>query len=367
MTGNQKQHFIVIVDDQHEVRRVLRNAVESMGDEFKVVDTPSAEEAWLVLSSQAVDILVLDVRLPGISGLEFLQRLRSRKPWIKVILITGVADPYVREQAAKARADAFLLKPIGLNDFQRTIEQLLMVGSPKPASQPVINPIIEETIVKNTLLDSLDAFKEKTSVKGVIVLGKGLRIHAKAGPKPEWLSETGWIHSLVLSYRIGIQKLFGDKPPSGESALSLKVPGLELVFFPLSSEYILLMWSEKVGTLETVRDDLIRKSLTEIRLLLRSEPTNSNQNKKAEKVSDSKLVNHEKAVMDPEHLEETLDIDKLFKRADKEKLTTKELNNFWEALASEEDAGYEKETGAISFDEARQMGVAPDGEEETPS
>ena len=101
---------ILIVDDQLDVRRMLRAGVETLGSDFKVVDVPSGEEALLVISSQTFDLLIIDVLLPGISGLELIQQVRNRIPDIRIILITGSMESEIRRQVADAGADAFFFQ-----------------------------------------------------------------------------------------------------------------------------------------------------------------------------------------------------------------------------------------------------------------
>jgi DNA-binding NtrC family response regulator len=98
---------ILIVDDQHEVRRMLRAGIETLDPEFQVLDLPSAEESLVVISMQPVDLLVTDIRLPGISGLELMQKIRKRNPGLKVIVITGLLDPDLLSQVKQAGAEAF--------------------------------------------------------------------------------------------------------------------------------------------------------------------------------------------------------------------------------------------------------------------
>ncbi len=81
---------VLIVDDQRDARSVLRAGLETLESRLKITDVPSGEEAILVIASQPIDLLVADIRLPGISGLELKERARMRNPDLKVILITGV-------------------------------------------------------------------------------------------------------------------------------------------------------------------------------------------------------------------------------------------------------------------------------------
>ena len=116
---------VLIVDDQRDARSVLRAGLETLETRLKVTDVPSGEEAILVIASQPIDLLVADIRLPGITGLELKERARMRNPELKVILITGVTDPRIREKVARAGAEAFFYKPVEMGDFLDAVERCL--------------------------------------------------------------------------------------------------------------------------------------------------------------------------------------------------------------------------------------------------
>ncbi len=106
-----EKHHILIVEDQRDLARMLQAGLKSMGAEYQVITVPSGEEALLVIRSQPIDLVVLDVVLPGISGLTLLERLRQQRPSIKAIVITGIDDHEVRKRVANAGAEAFFLSP----------------------------------------------------------------------------------------------------------------------------------------------------------------------------------------------------------------------------------------------------------------
>jgi peptide/nickel transport system ATP-binding protein/oligopeptide transport system ATP-binding protein len=89
----KKVFRLLIVDDQHEVRRMLASGVKTLGDQYDVLEVPSAEEAMLVSAGLPLDLVVTDVRLPGISGLDLVARLQKRRPDLRTILITGALIP----------------------------------------------------------------------------------------------------------------------------------------------------------------------------------------------------------------------------------------------------------------------------------
>ena len=87
------KYRILIAEDHREVSRLLRTSLETLDSKMEVVECPSGEEAILEASRHQIDVLVSDYRLPGISGIELMNKVRHFHPETKVILITGLTDP----------------------------------------------------------------------------------------------------------------------------------------------------------------------------------------------------------------------------------------------------------------------------------
>ena|SRR5437660_3557045 len=98
---------VAVIDDDDSVRKALGRLLRSAG--LNVQTFPSAEE-FLAAAPSPVDCLVLDVRLPGLSGLELQRRLAVDGPHIPVVFVTAYQDEQTRGEAA-AGAVAVLLKP----------------------------------------------------------------------------------------------------------------------------------------------------------------------------------------------------------------------------------------------------------------
>jgi FixJ family two-component response regulator len=97
---------LAIVDDDEDVRRALARLLRSMGHDVQVFG--SAED--FAAGAVVVDCLILDVRLPGLSGPELRERLRNSATPIPVVLITGDSDPQARD-IAPALDTAPVMKP----------------------------------------------------------------------------------------------------------------------------------------------------------------------------------------------------------------------------------------------------------------
>ncbi len=100
---------IFVVDDDASVRDAISNLLESVGLRAKVFG--STEEFWKAPRRSAPSFLILDVRLPGVSGLEFQEQLAKAGVSIPVIFITAHGDVPMTSRAMKAGAIEFLMKP----------------------------------------------------------------------------------------------------------------------------------------------------------------------------------------------------------------------------------------------------------------
>jgi FixJ family two-component response regulator len=106
---------IFVVDDDASVRDAISNLLESVGLQAKVFE--STEAFWKAPRPSATSCLVLDVRLPGVSGLEFQEQLAKANVSIPIIFITAHGDVPMTSRAMKAGAIEFLMKPFQKEDL----------------------------------------------------------------------------------------------------------------------------------------------------------------------------------------------------------------------------------------------------------
>ena len=117
---------IFLVDDDHVVRESVQNLLRSVG--HIVEGFPSVEDCLERLQMESPAVLVLDVRLPGVSGLEFQRRLRSADDRIPVIFVSGYGEIPITVQAMKDGALDFLTKPFRDQAFLDAVQQALEVS-----------------------------------------------------------------------------------------------------------------------------------------------------------------------------------------------------------------------------------------------
>ncbi len=114
---------IFIVDDDSEVREFIRRLLEADG--VVVKDYPTAEAFLTAYHPGQEACLLVDANLPGMSGLDLLQRLRDADRRLPAIMITGNSDVHMAVQAMKAGASDFLEKPIGEGELRACVERAL--------------------------------------------------------------------------------------------------------------------------------------------------------------------------------------------------------------------------------------------------
>lgn len=115
--------LISIVDDDESVREALCGLLRSVG--FAVNAFASAEEFLTSDQPRSADCLVLDVRMPGMSGIQLQHQLVARHSEIPVILITAYEDEGVRAQALRRGAGAVLIKPFSEEALLNAIHSAL--------------------------------------------------------------------------------------------------------------------------------------------------------------------------------------------------------------------------------------------------
>lgn len=138
----------MIVDDEPRHQALLAGLVETIGCQPCTVG--SGEAALETLASRTVDMVLLDVRLPGISGIETLERIRSSNAALPVLLITAYADLRQAVTAMKSGADDYLAKPVDLEELRAAICDALQLSGPdSPGPEDDLPPLPEDIVFQS--------------------------------------------------------------------------------------------------------------------------------------------------------------------------------------------------------------------------
>ena len=355
---------VLIVDDQSDVRRVLRAGLETLGRDIKITDVPSGEEAILVVTRQPVDLLIADIRLPGISGLELKDKARKRSPELHLILITGMTDEDMRHKLAEAGADAYFFKPIEMSGFLDTVQQLLGIKEPPPTlktrlqqaaevppqPQPVATGELGQYLYKR-----LADLRHDTEAICVALLDDQGRLLAQAG---DFASECG---AEQMLYSLASICQASEKVAS---LLGTGVPQDFISFLGPSSIYFLTHVGYSIGLLLVTPSATwdperlwklqrtMRKAVLDFR---HARPDWAVPPLVTQPAAPDPLVTPNSPL--PE-AETPLDLEAIFGKAQPGQLNIEDLDAFWESAL---DAPASKAAGVdgISYEQARQMGLAP--------
>lgn len=111
---------VMLVDDEVEFLDTLIKRLRKRN--LEVTGAISGEEALFALGKNPVDIVVLDVRMPGIDGIETLREIKTQYPLIEVIMLTGHANVEVAVQGMELGAFDYLMKPMDIDELLYKVE-----------------------------------------------------------------------------------------------------------------------------------------------------------------------------------------------------------------------------------------------------
>ncbi|MBD3369287.1 response regulator [Candidatus Fermentibacteria bacterium] len=127
-SSNARRYRIMLVDDDHDVLDVLTETLESEGYVCRTALT--ARQALKMLNKENFDLLITDVRLPDLSGLELLETLRKNQPGLPTIVITGYASIESTKKAMRLGAVDYLPKPFGAQTVLSAVGRALDPSRP---------------------------------------------------------------------------------------------------------------------------------------------------------------------------------------------------------------------------------------------
>jgi DNA-binding NtrC family response regulator len=115
---------VLIVDDEPIVRESIRDWLKDAG--YEVYTAESGEEALTLIEKQDFGIIVIDVRLPGKTGIKVLSEVKQQRPQIKSIVITAYPSAELAAEAMKLGAVDYLIKPVNPDDLEHLIRETLI-------------------------------------------------------------------------------------------------------------------------------------------------------------------------------------------------------------------------------------------------
>jgi DNA-binding NtrC family response regulator len=126
---------VLVVEDEPRMRELLARAIGSWG--FATSTAHSGEEALRAMEQEAHQVILLDLNLPAMSGMECFERIHQRWPDAEVIILTGFGDLEAAKQAIRMNVVEFLTKPTHLGELEKALGRAklrLLESAPLPVS-----------------------------------------------------------------------------------------------------------------------------------------------------------------------------------------------------------------------------------------
>ena len=122
MTKHAKPH-ILVADDEDDLRTLLGDLLAGAG--YDVSSAADGEEAIALIRSDKPDLVMLDIRMPRMNGIEVLKFVNQHYPSLRVVMLTGFADLNYAMEAREFGARDFISKPYKIDDILETVSRIL--------------------------------------------------------------------------------------------------------------------------------------------------------------------------------------------------------------------------------------------------
>lgn len=157
---------VLVVDDHFEMLELLRSMLELSNEEYEVLAVPSAEEGWLEMQRTPFDLVITDVRLPGMSGFDFVRRMRKRRRDTPVIMITGYSSTEGQKEADELGVMRYFSKPLDTDAVLLAVQAALH-GMPVAAAG--VEEVVGETAVSSDVRKRLKTLRTDTGAGGLML------------------------------------------------------------------------------------------------------------------------------------------------------------------------------------------------------
>jgi two-component system KDP operon response regulator KdpE len=126
---------VLVVDDEPAIRRFLRTSLDSQG--FDVIEAADAQTALAQMARSSIDVLVLDLGLPDMDGLDIIKTLREQGSSVPIIVLSSRSDEVAKVRALDLGADDYVTKPFGMDEFLARLRAALRHKLQQQGERPI--------------------------------------------------------------------------------------------------------------------------------------------------------------------------------------------------------------------------------------
>ena len=168
---------LLIVDDHEIVRAGIKRLFENTPNLNIVADLGSGEEAYQFLQKNTVDLIIMDVSMPGKGGIETTNQIKKRYPKIKILMLSMHDNAMIIEKAMKAGADGYILKNDLSDDLLNAVGKVMNNETIISASVDVAE--FKDSLIKDLNNKEFEIFKSLASGEDLLSIAEKLNISYK--------------------------------------------------------------------------------------------------------------------------------------------------------------------------------------------
>jgi len=157
---------ILVVDDYFQMLEFLRSVLEFSHHEYQVLAVPSAEEGVFELRRTSFDLVITDVRLPGMSGFDMVRRIKKFDPDIPVIMITAYSTEQGKKEADELGVRRYFKKPLDPDELLAAVHSILYGAE---ETEPEIVPQSDGTTLPAEVRHRLETLRSDTGARFVML------------------------------------------------------------------------------------------------------------------------------------------------------------------------------------------------------
>lgn len=212
---------VVLADDHVFVRDGIKSLLENEKNIAVVAEATDGLEAMEIVASTKPDLLILDIRMPNMTGIEVVEKLRSQNNNVKIVMLSmHESEEYVLK-SIKAGADGYLLKGSSKEEFLKALHTVANGGKyfSGDISSILINQLTTATVVdepKRVLAENIVITKREKEILSLLLSGKGNKEIAEA---LEISKRTAEVHRFNLMKKLQVKNLIELANKATEYAL----------------------------------------------------------------------------------------------------------------------------------------------------
>ncbi len=380
---------VLIVDDHQEIRTVLRANLETLDLDLDLVDVPSGEEAIIEVVGTGIDLLIADIGLPGLSGLELFRKLKATYKDMQVIIITGMDDEEVHKEIANLDPEAFFLKPLKMPEFLNAVRKTMGLDPVEEETEELIK--LTKKNLHPDVTSRIADLRGELGAISIMVLEKSGVIAAETGIVPDTVYESHVMPLLLNTFNTTnkISYYLGSESP--DSVWYFSGEKYDLFWSHVNNNYGLIIITNPITqnndltwVLTTV--DLAIQEVTEIlqglgegsttaekstKMAESKTKTAKKKESKSEKQTSSNAAKAELPQDTPKgsngSAKDESKISKNNSPAKQEEsedapVEENEVHDFWKAATLEEEITRIDSPDSLSYDQAQKLGFIPGGD-----